>query len=100
MYYAQINDDNICFAVTELSDVVERPDIIQIDSYDVALLGRRWNGEAWEDVPQPDPEPIPEPIEDKITRLEEQNLILMDALATAFEELLELRAIVEGGTGA
>ncbi len=52
-------------------------------------------------VPEPvEPEPIHEPIEDKITRLEEQNLILMDALATTFEELLELRAIVEGGTGA
>lgn len=56
----------------------------------------------WELGPEPEPtepEPIPEPIEDKITRLEEQNLILMDALATTFEELLELRAIVEGGTG-
>lgn len=57
----------------------------------------------WELGPAPEPtepEPAPEPIEDKITRLEEQNLILMDALATTFEELLELRAIVEGGTGA
>lgn len=49
-------------------------------------------------VPEPvEPEPIPEPLEDKITRLEEQNLILMDALATTFEEVLALRAIVEGG---
>ena len=48
-------------------------------------------------VPEPtEPEPIPEPLEDKITRLEEQNLILMDALATTFEEVLELRLLVEG----
>lgn len=30
--------------------------------------------------------------------LAEQNLILMDALATTFEEILALRAIMEGGT--
>ena len=41
--------------------------------------------------------PVPEPVE-KLTRLEEQNLVLMDALATTFEEVLALREIVEGGT--
>ena len=40
----------------------------------------------------------PETTEQKLTRLEEQNLILMDALATVFEELLDLRASLEGGT--
>lgn len=33
----------------------------------------------------------------EIARLEEQNLILMDALATTFEEVLALRVIVKGG---
>ena len=43
-------------------------------------------------VPEPtEPEPIPEPIDDKITRLEEQNLILMDALADLYEEILTLK---------
>ncbi len=56
--------------------------------------------EEWLSVQPPEPEPIPqlETTEQKLARLEEQNLILMDALATTFEELLELRAIVEGGT--
>ncbi|NLT19840.1 MAG: hypothetical protein GXY16_02445 [Syntrophomonadaceae bacterium] len=50
-------------------------------------------------VPEPvEPEPIPETTEEKLTRLEEQNLVLMDALATTFEEVLALREIVEGGT--
>lgn len=39
----------------------------------------------------------PETTEQKLARIEEQNLILMDALATTFDEVLELRAIVEGG---
>lgn len=45
----------------------------------------------------PEPEPIepPETAEEKLTRLEEQNLILMDALATVFEEVIELRFDLE-----
>ena len=51
-------------------------------------------------VPEPvEPEPIPETTEQKLARLEEQNLILMDALATTFEEVMALRALVEGGAG-
>ena len=50
-------------------------------------------------VPEPvEPGPVTETVEEKLTRIEEQNLILMDALATTFEELLALRAIVEGGS--
>lgn len=99
MYYAQIDSEGICFAVSKLSSTVEQADMILIDSYDTALLGKRRNAttEAWEDVVIPDPDPAPETTDQKLTRLEEQNLILMDALATTFEELLALRAIVEGG---
>lgn len=58
--------------------------------------------EEWLSVqpPEPEPAPPPETTEEKLARLEEQNLILMDALATTFEEVLALRGIVEGGTGA
>ena len=38
-----------------------------------------------------------ETTEQKLARLESQNIILMDALATVFEEVLALREIVEGG---
>ena len=50
-------------------------------------------------IPEPvETEPISETTEQKLARIEEQNLILMDALATTFEEVLALRAIVEGGS--
>ena len=50
-------------------------------------------------MPEPtDPEPAPETMDEKLARLEQQNLILMDALATTFEELIALRELVEGGT--
>lgn len=51
--------------------------------------------------PEPEPEPyLPEQetTEQKLARIEEQNIILMDALATTFEELIALRELVEGGT--
>lgn len=102
MHYAQINVDGICIGVSQLAGEVAAEHMIEIDSYDEKLLGKRWNGTAWEDVPRPDPEPEPEPVEttdQKVDRLEEQNLILMDALATTFEEILELRVLVEGGAG-
>ena len=39
-----------------------------------------------------------ESVEQKLARIYEQNIILMDALATTFEELIALRELVEGGT--
>lgn len=58
------------------------------------------DGVFLEDVSElmPEPEIPSETLEQKLARLKEQNLILMDALATTFEEVLALRAIVEGGT--
>jgi hypothetical protein len=58
--------------------------------------------EEWREQSPPVPESIEpqepaETIEQKLTRLEEQNLILMDALAITFEEILILQTIVEGG---
>lgn len=49
--------------------------------------------------PEPEPEPVfdKESVEQKLARIYEQNIILTDALATTFEELIALRELVEGG---
>ena len=50
-YYAQINlENNICHAISELSDIVERENLIVIEEYDLSLLGKKWNGSEWEEV--------------------------------------------------
>jgi hypothetical protein len=50
-------------------------------------------------VPEPEPYlPEQETTDQKLARIYEQNIILMDALATTFEELIALRELVEGGT--
>lgn len=43
---------------------------------------------------QIEPEPIepPETLEQKLARLEQDNLILMDALATVYEEILAIKS--------
>ena len=56
MKYAQINEENICTVIsdTESAEAV-KPNLIPIDTYDVSLLGKRYNNGIWEDVEQPEP---------------------------------------------
>ena len=56
-YYAQINDDQICFAITQTAGLITQADMIPVASYDTSLLGRiRTNGE-WLDPPPIPPGP-------------------------------------------
>ena len=61
MTYAQINEENIAFATATVSDDTIVPDTwIPIDDNNV--LGKKWTGDGWEDVPQLEPEPVePQP---------------------------------------
>ena len=52
-YYAQIDAENVCFAVSQLTDETESPSLIPISSLDATLIGRRWTGSAWADPPAP-----------------------------------------------
>ena len=94
-YYIQLDQNNI------IRDIVEMP----VDGYmEVQIEGPlpvginggwyKWENGTYVEYPELKPETELE----KLNRLEEQNLILMDALATVFEELLDLRASLEGGT--
>jgi len=58
-YYAQINEENICIGVSELSeDMSEYPNLLRIESFDISLLNKKWTGEEWEEVsPMPEQEP-------------------------------------------
>jgi hypothetical protein len=55
-YYAQVNEENICVAVSELAgDMSKYSNLLRIESFDSSLLGKKWNGTDWEEVPQPEP---------------------------------------------
>ena len=54
--YAQITRDSICYAILQTYAEIVQADMISIGSYDESVLGKRWTGTTWEDVP-----PFPEP---------------------------------------
>lgn len=56
-YYAQIDDDGICCGVSQLSGIVEHDNMIQLESYDMSLMGKLWTGTEWIENPNP-PEPV------------------------------------------
>lgn len=59
MIYAQINDENICTVISDMGSVeVSNPQLIKIDTFDITLLGKRYNNGVWEIVPTPPDEII------------------------------------------
>lgn len=57
--YAEIDENNICKAVSDLSGEVIADTMIPLDSYDISLLGKRYNNGEWLEVEQPEIEPEP-----------------------------------------
>lgn len=54
--YAQIDSNNICFAVSYLSGEIITDDMIRISETDEPL-GKKYNNGIWEELPpQPEPE--------------------------------------------
>lgn len=84
--YAQINEDNICIAVSQLSGLVDSPNMIKLNTYDLSILGRKYNNGVWEEVPQPEPKPEP-----TINTLAETQLTIMEAIADQYEQNLDNR---------
>ena len=41
MYYAQIDENGICYAVTQAAGAIEQGDMIEIASLDKSLLGKK-----------------------------------------------------------
>ena len=62
-YYAQLNDDGVVVSVSQLSGIVDTPDMVALQTYDTTLIGKRYNADAgiFEDVAPPPPEPQPDP---------------------------------------
>ncbi|MCI1958581.1 MAG: hypothetical protein LKJ25_03035 [Clostridia bacterium] len=50
MFYAEINRSNICSSVLETQNEITKDTMIQIDSYDTSLLGKKYNNGTWEET--------------------------------------------------
>lgn len=55
MFYAQINENNICVAVSNLTEKVQDTRLIQIGFMDVELIGKKYKNGEWVEVPTPEP---------------------------------------------
>lgn len=46
MYYAQVNDNGIVYAITQTSGVIVSSNMIPINEFDMSLLGKKYeNGQ-------------------------------------------------------
>lgn len=68
MIYAQINEENICVGVSQLSGEVDDPLLIPVAEFDSSVIGKKYVNGALEEVEQP--ETIPEPAETEIIQAE------------------------------
>lgn len=55
MFYAQINESNICVAVSNLTEKVQDTRLIPIGFMDVGLIGKKYENGEWVEVPIPEP---------------------------------------------
>ena len=91
MYYAQLDESNICKAISNTGAVIStNPNFIQLETYNISILGKRYNNGVWEEVPQPEPEPT------QLDRIEEQlKLTYTEAQEQAVDAYT--KELLEGG---
>ena len=91
MYYAQLDENNICKAISNTGAVIStNPNFIQLETYNISILGKHYNNGVWEEVPQPEPEPS------QLDRIETLlNTSYTDAQNAAVDAYTE--ELIEGG---
>jgi len=50
-YFAELNEEKICKNLLQTSGEVDMTNMVEIDSFDISVLGKRWDGENWNEVP-------------------------------------------------
>lgn len=62
MIYAEIDGENVCYAVSDMGKIeVTNPKLIPLDFFDTSVIGKKYNNGVWEDGPQSEPEPLSKP---------------------------------------
>lgn len=79
MYYAQIDENNICAAVSKVKGEIKKDNMIEIDFYDTSLLGKKYNNGVWEEVPEEEPEISEQDIFQAQTLLNQAEIITKQA---------------------
>lgn len=62
-YYAQIDVQNVCVGVSQLAGVVDADNLVELDSYDISVLGKVWQGGKWVENPnKPEETELPQAV--------------------------------------
>ena len=90
-FYAQLDSENICCGLSDLSGEVAQDNMILLETYDVTVLGKKYENGVWVEVEQPIPEPeevqpTNAELKELVLAVQEQNLILMEAMAEMYEQ--------------
>lgn len=72
-FYAQLDEENVCCGVSQLSGEVIADNMVRLYSMDTTVIGKKYEDGEWVEVPMPepvDPEPTQlDRMEDKIDTL-------------------------------
>ena len=68
-FYAQLNEENICIGVSQLSGKVDNPLLIPIAEFDSSIIGKKYSNGVWEEV-ESEPVSEPEPTEQELIQAE------------------------------
>lgn len=84
--YAQLDENNVCIGVSSLSGEVNDASIVEMDTYTLDVIGKRYVDGEWQDIPK---EPIPpEPSQEEI--MQEKLSKLSDKLDRQSAALLQI----------
>ena len=53
-FYAEIDSENICVNLADSPCETDNPMMISIETYDLSLLGKKYENGEWVEVPQPE----------------------------------------------
>jgi hypothetical protein len=54
---AQIDrETKICLAIIRTKENIESDNVVNLEVYDMTILGKKWNGTDWEEVIEQEPE--------------------------------------------
>ena len=51
-FYAEINENNICHSLLSTPKITEAENMIEVDSYDMSLIGKKYENGIWKDTEQ------------------------------------------------
>lgn len=89
-YYAQLDVQNMCVGVSQLAGVVDSDNLVELDSYDISVLGKLWQGGKWVDNPnKPTETELPpavtnEQLQAELQAIKDDNLALMMGVADLY----------------